>query len=81
MPATITKDEYSATVDDGEWSGRVPWFVDECRAFARQAPAAPSYSPDPDLELAQWVADEIGGADVQYIEPDDEDEYPEDADL
>ena len=67
----ITVDSKTTQIDEGEWTSSDPMLLLRCEFFTIIHPwgAEPS-NPDPDHELATFVADKIGAKITHYDKPD-----------
>ena len=67
----ITFSESKAQIDWGSWTSEDPLLLAMCEAFSLQHPyqSVPS-NPDPDYDVAQFVAKKLGGTITHADEPD-----------
>jgi hypothetical protein len=67
----ITVDSETAKIEDGEWASSDPVLLIECEFFTLLHPWNPVPSnPDPDYEVAAYVAKELAGTITHFDKPE-----------
>ena len=67
----IAVDSETAQIEDGEWASSDPVLLIQCEFFTRLHPWNPVPSnPDPDYDVAAYVAKELGGTITHFDKPE-----------
>ena len=67
----ITLDEFTAEIHEGVWSSQDALLQTQCETYTLFHPYNPTPShPDPDYDVAQFVAKKLGATITHADEPD-----------